>query len=123
MQFRGWGGDGKSCLKGRYQGQFCLPESITEPLALGEAILFNGFFQSGPYAFVITRLIFQPPVEKLDCCRVLGSLCHSAGLYSLGRPDVLLFISHEPHLFGQYLASTPAHIRACPLPRGKGNSW
>jgi hypothetical protein len=87
--------------KGRCQEQFCWWKSSTEPFAVGEATLFNGLFQLRPYAFVVTRLIIQPLVEKLDCHRVLGRLCHSSGFHSLYCFDVLLFIYSSP---GGYVA-------------------
>jgi hypothetical protein len=60
-------------------------------------------------------------VEKPDCCRVLGILCHSSGFCSLSRSDVLLFICQEACLLGRYLASTPAHMCVCMLPRARGS--
>jgi len=119
-----WGGDGKSCPKGRCQGQLCSPESITEPLALGEAILFNSFFQSRPYSLVVTRLIIQPLVEKLNCRRVLGSLRHPSGFHSLRCPDVLLFVSQETYLLGGIsLVRQPTPAPACCLARTAIRWW
>ena len=95
---RGWGGDGKSCPGGRCQGQFCLAQSIIEPFAVGEAILFNRLLQSRPYSLVVTRLVCQPLVEKPDGGFVLGSLRHPFRFYSMGWLDMLLFFSQEANL-------------------------